>query len=94
MRFTPRLVAAVSGLALALGGAVAVAPAAQAATPQNCFYYVLEKHPSAKPEVVQRACITGAKGTQEAHRICYRDLRRDYVPAQVAYEGCRRAAQE
>ncbi|MFE7121863.1 hypothetical protein ACFU99_41180 [Streptomyces sp. NPDC057654] len=92
MRLTPRLVAALSGLALALGGAVAVAPAAQA-SPQGCFYYVLEKHSDAKPEVVERACLTGAKGTEESRRACYFDLRRDYVPAQVAMEGCRRAAQ-
>ncbi len=91
MRLTPRLVAALSGLALALGGAVAVAPAAHA-SPQSCYYYVLEQHHAANPQVVQRACLTGAEGTEESRRACYFDLRRDYVPAQVAHEGCLRAA--
>ncbi|MFD8549722.1 hypothetical protein [Streptomyces sp. NPDC059649] len=90
MRYVPRLAAALSGLALALGGVVAAAPAAHA-TPQACFYTVLEQHPGANPEVVERACLIGAGGTPEALRACYFELRRDYVPAMIAYEACRRA---
>ncbi|BDM68856.1 hypothetical protein HEK616_23430 [Streptomyces nigrescens] len=93
MRLVPRLAAALSGLALALGGVVAVAPAAHA-TPQACFYTVLEQHPGANPEVVERACHLGAEGGPEAARACYFELRRDYVPAVVAFEACRRAAEE
>ncbi|MGA4848665.1 hypothetical protein ACOBQB_21305 [Streptomyces sp. G5(2025)] len=85
----PRLAAALSGLALILGGAVIAAPAAHA-TPQACFYYVLEQHPETNPEVVERGCVIGAQGDV---RACYTELRRDYVPAQIAYEGCRRASQ-
>lgn len=90
MRLAPRLTAALSGLALALGGVVAAAPAVHA-TPQNCFYYVLEQHPDADPEVVERGCLLGAKGTKESHRACYTELRRAYVPAKIAFDGCRRA---
>ncbi|MFD7668380.1 hypothetical protein [Streptomyces sp. NPDC059788] len=86
-----RLATVLSCFALALGGAVTAAPAAQA-TPQACFYYVLEQHPQAATEVVERACRTGAKGGQESFRACYTELRRDYVPAVVAGEACRRAA--
>ncbi|MER6305723.1 hypothetical protein [Streptomyces sp. NPDC001657] len=93
MRLVPRLAAALSGLALTLGGVVAVAPAAHA-TPQACFYHVLAQHPGADPEVVERACLTGAEGTPEAVRACYVELRQDYVPAVVAFEACRRAGQE
>ncbi|MER7988599.1 hypothetical protein ABTY53_23855 [Streptomyces noursei] len=93
MRLAPRLAAALSGLALALGGAVALAPAAHA-TPQACFYTVLEQHPEAHPEVVERACLLGAEGGPEGVRACYTELRRDYVPAVVAFEACRRAAAE
>ncbi|MFF5437849.1 hypothetical protein [Streptomyces achromogenes] len=88
-----RLAAALSGLVLALGGAVAAAPAAHA-SPQACFYTVLEQHPQANPEVVERACLTGALGTEEAIRSCYTQLRRDYVPAVIAMEACRRAPQQ
>ncbi|MFF2808751.1 hypothetical protein ACFVT2_16545 [Streptomyces sp. NPDC058000] len=93
MRLAPRLTAALSGLALALGGVVALAPAAHA-TPQACFYTVLEKHPEASPEVVEQACQLGAEGGQESFRACYFELRQDYVPATVAAEACRRAAQK
>jgi hypothetical protein len=87
-----RLAAALSGLVLALGGAVAAAPAAHA-SPQSCFYTVLQQHPQANPEVVERACLTGAAGTEEAIRSCYTQLRREYVPAVIAFEACRRAPQ-
>lgn len=93
MRLVPRLAAALSGLALALGGVVAVAPVAHA-TPQACFYTVLEQHPEADPEVVEGACLLGAEGTPEAVRACYFELRRDFVPAVIAFEACRRAAEE
>jgi hypothetical protein len=88
-----RLAAALGCLVLALGGAVAVAPAAQA-TPQACFHTVLEQHPGADPEVVERACLIGAEGGPEGVRACYTELRRDYVPAVIAFEACRRAAEE
>ncbi|MEU7223827.1 hypothetical protein [Streptomyces chrestomyceticus] len=87
-----RLAAALSCLALALGGAVAMAPAAQA-TPQACYYYVLEQHPGANEEVAERACRIGGKGGEENFRACYLDLRRDYVPPVVARDACRRASQ-
>ncbi|MFE6689341.1 hypothetical protein ACFVFQ_23055 [Streptomyces sp. NPDC057743] len=94
MRLVPRLTAALSGLALALGGVVALAPAAHA-TPQTCFYTVLEQHPEANPEVVERACtnVAAALGAPGGLRACYTELRRDYVPAVLAFEACRRAAQ-
>ncbi|MEV5599514.1 hypothetical protein [Streptomyces sp. NPDC052496] len=85
-----RLAAALSCLTLALGGAVAMAPAAQA-TPQACYYYVLEQHPGADEEVTERACRIGGKGGTENFHACYAELRRDYVPAVVAGEACRRA---
>ncbi|WP_189302979.1 hypothetical protein [Streptomyces albospinus] len=93
MRLVPRLAAALSGLALALGGAVAAAPAAHA-TPQACFYGLLEQHPGADEEVAERACLRGAEGGHENLRACYFELRRDDVPAVIAYEACRRAAEE
>ncbi|MFF9022077.1 hypothetical protein [Streptomyces eurythermus] len=86
-----RLAAVLSGLVLALGGAVA-APAAHA-SPRACFYTVLEQHPQANPEVVERACLTGSAGTEDALRSCYAQLRREYVPAVIAFEACRRAPQ-
>ncbi|WP_258565238.1 hypothetical protein [Streptomyces sp. WELS2] len=88
-----RLAAALSGLVLALGGAVAAAPAAHA-SPQACFCTVLERHPQADPEVAEHACLTGAPGTEEALRSCYGQLRRDHVPAVIAFGACRRAPQE
>ncbi|MFJ5678121.1 hypothetical protein [Streptomyces sp. NPDC093097] len=90
MRLVPRLTAALSGLALALGGVVAIAPAAHA-SPQACYDTVLERHPQADPRVVEHACLTGARGTEDALRACYYELRADYVPAMIAYEACRRA---
>ncbi|MFI0257535.1 hypothetical protein ACH4OW_00625 [Streptomyces sp. NPDC017056] len=86
-----RLAAALGCLSLALGGAMAIAPTAQA-TPQACYYYVLEQHPGANEEVAERACRIGGKGGTEHFRACYAELRRDYVPALVAGEACRRAA--
>ncbi|GGS74251.1 hypothetical protein [Streptomyces cinerochromogenes] len=88
-----RLAATVGGLALALGGAVATAPAAHA-TPQACFYEVLQSHPGADPAVVEEACLTAADGSPESVRACYFQLRREYVPAQLALDACRRASQE
>ncbi|MFJ8475661.1 hypothetical protein [Kitasatospora sp. NPDC094011] len=93
MKLVRRVAAAGCTLALALGGAVALAPAAHA-TPQGCFYYVLEKAPNTDQQLLQDACETGAPGTEEAFRACYRILRDDYVPAVIAANGCRRAAQE
>ncbi|WP_030662807.1 hypothetical protein [Streptomyces rimosus] len=86
-----RLAATLSCLALALGGAAAIAPAAQA-TPQSCFYYVLEQRPGTDEDVAERACRIGGRGGPENFRACYAELRRDYVPAVVAGEACRRAA--
>ncbi|KOT91299.1 hypothetical protein ADK86_23275 [Streptomyces sp. NRRL F-5755] len=86
-----RLAAALSCTALALGGAVAIAPTAQA-TPQSCYYYVLEQYPGADEEVAERACRIGGRGGTENFRACYFELRRDHVPAVVAGEACRRAA--
>ncbi|WP_229929140.1 hypothetical protein [Kitasatospora xanthocidica] len=80
-------------LALALGGAVALAPAASA-TPQGCFYYVLEHKPDADTQVTQDACEIGAAGGKEAFQSCYHLLREDYVPAVIAGNACRKAAQE
>ncbi|PNE41198.1 hypothetical protein [Streptomyces noursei] len=93
MRLIPRLTAALSGLALALGGVVALAPAAHA-TPQACFYTILEQHPGANPEVAEGACLLGAEGGPAGVRACYAELRRDYVPAVIALGACRRAAAE
>ncbi|MYT28922.1 MULTISPECIES: hypothetical protein [unclassified Streptomyces] len=93
MRLIPRLATALSGLVFALGGVVALAPAAHA-TPQACFYTVLERHPEANPEVVERACRLGAEGGAESVRACYFELRREHVPAVLAYEACRRSAAE
>ncbi|MGW2166853.1 hypothetical protein ACWCPE_23360 [Streptomyces nondiastaticus] len=93
MRLAPRLVAALSGLALALGGAVALAPAASA-TPQGCYYYVLENKPDADTAIVEDACLLGEPGGQVAFTACYTALRADSVPAAIAAEACRRAPQE
>ncbi|WP_438489148.1 hypothetical protein [Streptomyces sp. S186] len=93
MRLIPRFTAVLSGLALALGGVVTLAPAAHA-TPHACFYTVLERHPEADPEVAERACLLGNEGHPEAVRACYFELRRDYVPAVIALEACRRASEE
>ncbi|MFG3257296.1 hypothetical protein [Streptomyces sp. NPDC048172] len=87
-----RLAVVLSGLALALGGAVTLAPAVQA-TPQGCFYHVLERHPGADTAVVERACLLGAEGSPEAVQACYFEMRKDYIPAQLAHEACRRASQ-
>ncbi|MFI8931693.1 hypothetical protein ACIG3E_28965 [Streptomyces sp. NPDC053474] len=88
-----RLAAVVGGLALALGGAVAVAPAVNA-TPQGCFYQVLEQHPDVDEDVVAHACLTAADGSSETIRACYHELRREYVPAQLALDACRSSSQE
>ncbi|MFD5462919.1 hypothetical protein ACFWIQ_08825 [Kitasatospora sp. NPDC127059] len=93
MKLVRRVAAAGCTLALALGGAVALAPAASA-TPQGCFYYVLEKVPGANTEIVEDACTVGAAGGKQAFEECYRLLRSDYVPAVVAAEGCRKAPME
>ncbi|MEU9121494.1 hypothetical protein AB0C96_16835 [Streptomyces sp. NPDC048506] len=93
MRLIPRLAAAVTGLALVLGGVVAAAPAADA-SPLGCFYHVLEQHPGADPELVEQACRSGEEGGPENFRMCYFQLRQEYVPAVVAAEACRRAGQE
>ncbi|MFJ8623434.1 hypothetical protein ACIRD3_11390 [Kitasatospora sp. NPDC093550] len=93
MKLVRRVAAAGCTLALALGGVVALAPTASA-TPQGCYYYVMEKHPGADTLVVEDACTLGAAGGEEAFRACYRLLRDDYVPAVIAAEGCRRAPQE
>ncbi|KOT65088.1 MULTISPECIES: hypothetical protein [Streptomyces] len=86
-----RLAAALSCTALALGGAVAIAPTAQA-SPQSCYYYVLEQYPGADEEVAERACRIGGEGGEKNVRACYFKLREDNVPAVVAHEACRRAA--
>ncbi|WP_172383337.1 hypothetical protein [Streptomyces sp. MNP-20] len=88
-----RLAAVVGGLALALGGAVAAAPAVNA-TPQGCFYQVLEQHPEVDADVVAHACLTAADGSSESVRACYAELRREFVPAQLALEACRRSSQD
>lgn len=88
-----RLAAAVGGIALVLGGAVAAAPAA-VATPQGCFYQVLEQNPDADAAVVEQACLTAADGSPENVRACYFDLRKEYVPAQLALDACRRSSQD
>ncbi|MFJ9618616.1 hypothetical protein [Streptomyces noursei] len=93
MRLIPRLTAALSGLVLALGGVVALAPAAHA-SPHACFSTVLEHHPVANEEVVERACLLGEEGGAESVRACYFELRQEYVPAVLAYEACRRAGAE
>nr|AUV64109.1 dihydroorotate dehydrogenase [Streptomyces citricolor] len=93
MRFVQRIAAVSCGLALALGGVVAVAPVADA-SPQRCFYYVLENVPDANPETVEAACKAGAPGGENAFLACYKLLRKDYVPAVIAANGCRRAAAE
>ncbi|MFE0193157.1 hypothetical protein [Streptomyces sp. NPDC059008] len=93
MRLAPRLAAALGGLALALGGVVAAAPAAHA-TPQACYYHVLEQHPGADPELVADACLLAADGAQEHVRACFFALQRQYVPAMLAMDACRRSSQE
>ncbi|MET8546950.1 hypothetical protein ABZW03_41040 [Kitasatospora sp. NPDC004799] len=92
MKLVRRIAATGCTLALALGGLVAVAPTASA-SPQGCFYYVLENVPNADQELVEDACRTGAAGGEEAFRACYHLLREDYVPAVVAANACRRAAE-
>ncbi len=93
MRLAPRLAAALGGLALALGGVVAAAPAAHA-TPQACYYHVLEKHPGVNPQLVADACLRAADGEEEHVHACYFELRRVYVPAMDAMGACRRSSQE
>ncbi|MFK0295657.1 hypothetical protein ACIQU6_35035 [Streptomyces sp. NPDC090442] len=93
MRLVPRLTAALSGLVLALGGVVALAPAAHA-SPQACYYAVLEQHPDADREVAERACLMVEEGAPESLHACYFELREGSVPAQIAYAACRRAAEE
>ncbi|MFF0414307.1 hypothetical protein ACFYUY_28185 [Kitasatospora sp. NPDC004745] len=92
MKPVRRIVAASAGLTLALGGAVALAPAASA-TPQGCFYYVLENKPDADAQIAEDACLVGAAGGQTAFQQWYHLLRGDYVPAVLAGNACRRAAQ-
>lgn len=92
MKLVRRIVAAASGLALALGGAVALAPAASA-TPQGCYYYLLESRVDVDHAVAEDACTVGANGTKQAFEECFRLLRSDYVPAVIAGEACRRAPQ-
>ncbi|MGW0883856.1 hypothetical protein [Streptomyces sp. NPDC002671] len=87
-----RLAAALGGLTLALGGTVAMAPAAHA-TPQACFYQVLEKHPGVNLEVVENACVTAAEGTPVSIQVCYFEMRAVYVPATEALAACRLAAE-
>ncbi|MFI9366238.1 hypothetical protein ACIG5E_35075 [Kitasatospora sp. NPDC053057] len=93
MKLVRRAAAAGCTLALALGGVVALAPAASA-TPQGCFYYILEKAPNVDQQIAQDACEVGAAGGKEAFQACYRILRDDYVPAVIAAEGCRKAPME
>ncbi|MER6303531.1 hypothetical protein ABT247_28800 [Kitasatospora sp. NPDC001539] len=93
MKPVQRIAAAASVLALALGGAVALAPAA-AATPQSCFYYLLENSPDVDHEIAEDACKAGADGSKQSFEECYRLLRSDYVPAEFARNACRKAAME
>ncbi|MFE2412901.1 hypothetical protein ACFXDE_31640 [Kitasatospora sp. NPDC059408] len=93
MKLVRRIAAAATGLTLALGGVVALAPAASA-TAQGCFYYVLENKPDADAQIAEDACLIGAAGGQAAFQNCYHLLREDYVPAVIAGNACRRAAQE
>ncbi|KJS56192.1 hypothetical protein VM98_08425 [Streptomyces rubellomurinus subsp. indigoferus] len=93
MKLARRVAAAGCTLALALGGVIALAPAASA-TPHACFSYVLDNKPDADKLLVQDACEVGAAGGEEAFRACYRILRDDYVPAVIAANGCRQAPQE
>ncbi|MFB7911943.1 hypothetical protein ACFC1T_36470 [Kitasatospora sp. NPDC056076] len=93
MKLVRRVAAAGCTLALALGGVVALAPAASA-TPQGCFYYVLENKPDADAQVAEDACLLGAAGGQQAFQSCYHLLREDYVPAVIAGNACRKAAEQ
>ncbi|MQY15811.1 hypothetical protein SRB5_60020 [Streptomyces sp. RB5] len=90
-----RVIAAAGGIALALagalGGAVATAPAASA-SPMSCFFRVLESNPEADLDLVEAACLVGSVGGPEAVHLCYSELRGLYVPAVVAMEACRAAA--
>ncbi|MEV5381041.1 hypothetical protein AB0L26_34535, partial [Streptomyces nondiastaticus] len=70
-----------------------LAPAASA-TPQGCYYYVLENKPDADTAIVEDACLLGEPGGQVAFTACYTALRADSVPAAIAAEACRRAPQE
>ncbi|MCI3928508.1 hypothetical protein [Streptomyces sp. AN091965] len=45
-------------------------------------------------EVVAHACLTAADGSSENIRACYHELRREYVPAQLALDACRSSSQE
>ncbi|MEV6978813.1 hypothetical protein [Kitasatospora sp. NPDC093806] len=69
MKLVRRIAAATCGLTLALGGVVALAPAANA-TPQGCFYYVLEHKPDADAQVAEDACLIGSAGDQQAFQDC------------------------
>lgn len=63
------------------------------ASPISCYYTVLERYPSADPAVVEEACVVGGSGGEHARHACYSLLRRDYVPAVIAMEACRKAAE-
>ncbi|MFD7641666.1 hypothetical protein ACFV4P_13530 [Kitasatospora sp. NPDC059795] len=93
MKLAQRAIGIACGLALALGGAVALAPAA-GATPHTCFYRVLEAAPDVDTELVKDACELGSEGDEGGFRLCYRLLRDDYVPAAAAADACRSAVRK
>lgn len=87
MRMIRRLAVAGCGAALALGGLTAVAPAASA-TPQSCFYYLLQNQPGVDLPTAEAACTAGGTGTDTAFSDCYAVLSSQYVPAVSAVEAC------
>ncbi|MYW03045.1 hypothetical protein [Streptomyces sp. SID3343] len=90
MRIAHRLAAVGGGIALALGGLVAVAPTADASA-QDCYFYLLENHPGIDPAAAEGACVVSAEGGVVNRNACYGALREFYVPATIALEACRRA---
>ncbi|MEV7599062.1 hypothetical protein AB0O91_16930 [Kitasatospora sp. NPDC089797] len=90
MELVRRAAAAGCTLALALGGAVALAPAAHA-TPEACFAHVAYYTKVPDWQAVKDACRIGAAGTEEAFQECTGIMEHDYVSAGLAAEACRLA---
>ncbi|MFJ8475660.1 hypothetical protein [Kitasatospora sp. NPDC094011] len=90
MQLVRRIAAAGSTLALALGGTVALAPAAHA-TPDACFAHVAYNTKVPNWQAIRQACQIGAAGTEEAFRECAGIMERDHVSAALADEACRLA---
>ncbi|MFJ4188765.1 hypothetical protein [Kitasatospora sp. NPDC089509] len=87
MNLVRRAAAAGCTLALALGGAVALAPAAHA-LPGTCFADVMYHIKIRDGQAIERACRIGEAGTEEAIRECVSEMTRHDVGAELAAEAC------